>query len=195
MWVHVWVIRQTNANSLKRVRQNGNGCPLRAEVVKMHRRMERQCSASCVPHDLTLSLLRLVLLPGYYFLWQHLSRRGEQRWKDSDRWPLCILLDRKSVQEGGEMRGHDGQEGRSVRSTSVWETFSSTARWCSDDVSLLKTCTLSKKKLTFRQGDRMSMTSFSCFFLQKRHPCQASKTSLLLWRPPLYNNAAEAAIS
>lgn len=48
-------------------------------------------TTSCCLHDLTLSLLRLVLLPGYYFLWQHLIRRGEQLWKDPDNWLLCIL--------------------------------------------------------------------------------------------------------
>lgn len=31
------------------------------------------------------------LLPGYYFLWQHLSWRGEQLWKDPDNWLFCIL--------------------------------------------------------------------------------------------------------
>lgn len=49
------------------------------------------CITSCCLHDLTLSLLRLVLLPGYYFLWQHLSRQGEQLWKDPDNWLPCIL--------------------------------------------------------------------------------------------------------
>lgn len=40
--------------------------------------IQEQSVTSCCWHDLTLSLLRLVLLPGYYFLWQHLSQRGEQ---------------------------------------------------------------------------------------------------------------------
>lgn len=35
--------------------------------------IQEHCTTSSGPHDLTLSLLRLVLLPGYYFLWQHLS--------------------------------------------------------------------------------------------------------------------------
>lgn len=41
--------------------------------------MQEHCATSCLLHDLTLSLLRLVLLPGYNFLWQHLSRGGEQQ--------------------------------------------------------------------------------------------------------------------
>lgn len=53
--------------------------------------IEEHCTTSSAPHDLTLSLLRLVLLPGYYFLWQHLSWWGEQHWKDSDNCRLCIL--------------------------------------------------------------------------------------------------------
>lgn len=84
-----------SANECKhaqRLRQNCNGCPLRARVMKTNRSYGgSSVPTSCVPRDLTLSLLRLVLLPGYYFLWQHLSRRGEQRWKDPDRWLLCIL--------------------------------------------------------------------------------------------------------
>lgn len=53
--------------------------------------IQKHCTTSSGLHDLTLSLLRLVLLPGYYFLWQHLSRWGEQLWKDTDNWLLCIL--------------------------------------------------------------------------------------------------------
>lgn len=53
--------------------------------------IQKHCTTSSGLHDLTLSLLRLVLLPGYYFLWQHLSWWGEQLWKDTDNWLLCIL--------------------------------------------------------------------------------------------------------
>lgn len=37
-----------------------------------------------------------MLLPGYYFLWQHLSRGGEQFCKATDNWLLQILWNRKS---------------------------------------------------------------------------------------------------
>lgn len=51
--------------------------------------IQEQCVTSCCQHHLTLSLLRLVLLPGYYFLWQHLSQRGEQLRKDAgNRCPV-----------------------------------------------------------------------------------------------------------
>lgn len=53
--------------------------------------MQEHCTTSCLLHDLTLSLLGLALLPGYNFLWQHLSQGGEQQWKDSGNWLLCIL--------------------------------------------------------------------------------------------------------
>lgn len=94
MRVHIRVIRHKNANMLERydravmnvLARRGDGGGYENELV-----IEEHCTTSSAPHDLTLSLLRLVLLPGYYFLWQHLSWRGEQHWKDSDYWRLCIL--------------------------------------------------------------------------------------------------------
>lgn len=41
--------------------------------------------------DLTQSLLRFVLLPGYYFLWQHLSWWGEQEWTEQTQVVGCCV--------------------------------------------------------------------------------------------------------
>lgn len=114
MWVHIWVIGQTNANMLKGYDKIVMDVLCAQRWWKWIAHMEEQCTTSCVPHDLTLSLLRLVLLPGYYFLWQHLSRRGEQRWKDPDRWLLCILWTGSLSERTEKCFGHTG--GKDIQS-------------------------------------------------------------------------------
>lgn len=123
--------------------------------------MEEHCTTSSVPHDLTLSLLRLVLLPGYYFLWQHLSWRGEQRRKDSDRWLLCILWTGSPYARTEKCPATKGKE-HSVCSTSVWETFSPTPN---DLEAMFHYINMyaEQKNLTFNQGNRILITSFLLF--------------------------------
>lgn len=67
--------------------------------------IQEHCTTSSGLHDLTLSLLRLVLLPGYHFLWQHLSWQGEQLWKGTDNWLFCIR-DRKPIHEHRRICNH-----------------------------------------------------------------------------------------
>lgn len=133
MWVHIWVIRQTNANMLKGYDKIVMDVLCAQGLWKWIAHMEEQCTTSCVAHDLTLSLLRLVLLPGYYFLWQHLSRRGEQRWKEPDRWLLRILWTGSPCKRTEKCTATQG-EGHSVCSTHVEQT----TQWFRDHVSLSK---------------------------------------------------------
>lgn len=79
--------------------------------------IQEHCTTSSGLHDLTLSLLRLVLLPGYHFLWQHLSWRGEQLWKGTDNWLFCIL-DRKPIHQPRIICDHKNTQ--NCPQSSVW---------------------------------------------------------------------------
>lgn len=189
MWVRIKVSRQTNANMFKGYDKIVMDV-LRAEVMKMNRSYGGAlyhifCSAWPYFVFAQVSAVARILFP--------MATLEPARWAaQKGFWSLAALhpLDRKSVHEDREMHSHRGKRTFSPFHICVRD-FQSNSEWFRGHVSLYKH--VRKKNWHLIKETGYSLHHFC--FLQKRHPCQVFKTALLLWLQPLYNNAAEAAIS